>query len=80
MVWLHFDWKHLCRKLCVVPYLGVDSARFLSFSSCHYFGGPKRTWKRHVVEESVKVGLRREDALCRSRWSVGVDKVAAGLG
>ena len=25
-------------------------------------GKPKRTWKKHVEEESVKVGLRREDA------------------
>ena len=32
---------------------------------------PKRKWKREVEEESVKVGLRREDALCRSKWSVG---------
>ena len=36
---------------------------------------PKRTWKRHVREESVKVGLRREDALCRSKWSVGVNQI-----
>ena len=27
-------------------------------------GRPKRTWKRQVEEESVKVGMRREDALC----------------
>ena len=27
-------------------------------------GRPKRTWKRQLEEESVKVGLRREDALC----------------
>ena len=24
----------------------------------------KRTWKRQVVEEQVKVGLRRKDAVC----------------
>ena len=36
-------------------------------------------WKKQVEEESVKVGLRREDALCRSKWSVGVDRIAAGL-
>ena len=29
-------------------------------------GRPKTTWKGQVEEESVKVGLRREDALCRS--------------
>ena len=27
----------------------------------------------------MKVGLRREDALCRSKWSVGVNKIAAEL-
>ena len=36
-------------------------------------GRPKRTWKKQAVEESVKVGLRMEDALCRSKWSVGVN-------
>ena len=35
--------------------------------------------KKQVEEESMKVGLRREDALCRSKWSVGVNKIAAGL-
>ena len=39
----------------------------------------KKTWKKQVVEESVKVALRREDALCRSKWSVGINKIAAGL-
>ena len=42
-------------------------------------GRSKRTWKMQVDEESVKVGLRREDSLCRSKWSVGVDEIAAGL-
>ena len=41
-------------------------------------GRPERTWKRQVGEESEKVGLRREDALCRSKWSVGINKIAAG--
>ena len=40
---------------------------------------PKRTLKRQVEEESVKVGLRKEDAICRSNWSVGVGIIAAGL-
>ena len=40
---------------------------------------PKRTWKKQVEEESVKVCLRMEDALCRSRWSVGVNQIATGL-
>ena len=37
----------------------------------------KRTWK--VEEESVKVGLRREDALFKSKWCVGLNHIAAGL-
>ena len=32
-----------------------------------------------VEEESMKVGLRRKGALCRSKWSVGVDMIAVGL-
>ena len=42
-------------------------------------GRLKRTWKKQVEEESVKVALRRQDALCRSMWCVGVDQIAAGL-
>ena len=39
----------------------------------------KRTWKKQVEEESVMAGLRREDALCRSKRTVGVNQIAAGL-
>ena len=42
-------------------------------------GRPKRTWKKQAEEESVMVGLRREDVLCRSMWSVGINQIAAGL-
>ena len=35
-------------------------------------GRPMRIWKKQVEEESVKADLRREDALCRSKWSVDV--------
>ena len=42
-------------------------------------GRPKRTWKKQVEEESMKISLRRKDALCRSKWSVGVNNIAAGL-
>ena len=42
-------------------------------------GRPKRAWKRQVEEESMKVGLGREDACCRSKRSVSVYKIAAGL-
>ena len=40
---------------------------------------PKRTWKKQADEESMKVGMRKKDALCRSKWSVSVNKIAAGL-
>ena len=39
----------------------------------------ERTWKRQVDEEGVRVGLRSEDGLCRSTYSVGVNQIAAGL-
>ena len=38
-----------------------------------------KTWKKQVQEESVKVGLIREDILCQSKWNVGVIQIAAGL-
>ena len=41
---------------------------------------PKRTWKKQVEEESVNFGLRRKDALCRSKWNVDVNLIVAGLG
>ena len=41
--------------------------------------GGRRGHGRKVEEESVKVGLRREDALCCSKWSVGAKQIAAGL-
>ena len=42
-------------------------------------GRLNRTWKRQVEEESVKVSLLRDDALCRSKWSVSANQIAAGL-
>ena len=39
----------------------------------------RRRWKKQVEEEAVTVGLRREDALCWSMWSVGVNHIAGGL-
>ena len=35
--------------------------------------------KKLVEEESVKAGMKRGNALCRSKWSVDVNKIAAGL-
>ena len=40
-------------------------------------GRLKRTWKKQVEEECVRVGLRKEDALCRSKWKSGVHQIAA---
>ena len=42
-------------------------------------GRPKWTWKTQVVEESAKIGLRNEDALCQSKWSAGISQIAVGL-
>ena len=42
-------------------------------------GRPKRMCKKQVEEESMKVGLRRKGALCRSKLSFGVNKIVAGL-
>ena len=36
-------------------------------------------WKKQVEEESMKVGMRRKDVHCRSKWSVGINMIAAGL-
>ena len=39
----------------------------------------KKTWKKQVEEESVMVGLRREDELCRLMWIDGFNQIAIGL-
>ena len=68
-------------KQCMLVWYDVQVlGRALEFEveSQRKKGRLKRTWKKQVEEESVKVGLRREDALCRSKWSVGVNQIAAG--
>ena len=42
-------------------------------------GRQKTTLKKQVGQESMKIGLRREDALCRSKWSACVNQIADGL-
>ena len=42
-------------------------------------GRQKMTWKKRDEEESVKAGLRRKNALCRSMWCVSANQIAAGL-
>lgn len=39
-------------------------------------GRPKRTWRKHVEEESRRVGLKKDDALDRDRWRKGVRDIA----
>ena len=39
----------------------------------------KKTWKKQIEGESIKVGLCMEDALCRSKWSAGVNPIATKL-
>ena len=34
---------------------------------------------KQVEEGSMMAGLRKEDVLCRSKWSVCVNWIAAGL-
>ena len=40
-------------------------------------GGQKGTWKKQVEEESMTVGLSREDVHGRSKWIVGVNQIYA---
>ena len=42
-------------------------------------GKLKSALKKQVEDESVKVGLRRDDALCRSKFSVGVNPITGRL-
>ena len=42
-------------------------------------GRPKRIWKKQVQEQSMKVGLGREDSLCCSKWIVGINQIATML-
>ena len=39
--------------------------------------GLNRIWKKHVEQESMKVGLSHEDVLWPPLWFVGVNQIAA---
>ena len=41
-------------------------------------GRLEKMWRKQVEDESVRIGLRRGDALSQSKWSVGVNQIAAG--
>ena len=43
-------------------------------------GGPRRTWRKQVVERSMMVGVSREDALCLLRHIVGIALIISSLG
>ena len=43
------------------------------------FRRPKRTCLKHVAEISMKVSLCRGDAVCKSKWIVGVSLIAIGV-
>ena len=43
-------------------------------------GQPGKTWKMQVEKESRSIGLKKEDALNRERWRVGVGEIAARVG
>ena len=34
---------------------------------------------KQIEDENVKTGLRMKDALCQSKWGVGVNQIAARL-
>ena len=42
-------------------------------------GMPKKTWKKQVENKNMKIGLNKEDAVCRSKWIVGVNLIATRL-
>ena len=53
--------------------------RVLEFDNLGKKWRPKRTCKNQVEEESIEVDLSREDTLCLSKWSVGINKIATEL-
>mgnify|MGYP001794872951 CR=1 FL=1 len=40
----------------------------------------RKIWKMQVEKESRSVGLKKEDALNRATWRVGVGEIAARVG
>ena len=43
-------------------------------------GQPRKTWKNQVEDDIRKIGLKKEDALNRSKWLKGVKMVISGMG
>ena len=42
--------------------------------------GRPKAWKKHVEEETEKIGLKKEDALRRDKWRDGMRAIAEGTG
>ena len=38
-------------------------------------GRPKMTWRRQVVEQFEEIGLKKEDAINKAKWSKAVNKL-----
>ena len=43
-------------------------------------GRPKKTWKKEMVGEAEKIGLKKEDVLNRAKRNNGVRADAEGMG
>ena len=43
-------------------------------------GRLRKTWKNQVEDDIRKIGLKKEDALNRSKWRKGVKMVMLGMG
>ena len=39
----------------------------------------KKTWKKQVEEERIKVVLSVENVLCQSKWIFGINQIATWL-
>ena len=64
MDWLAMAISVHCCVLRRVDGHFLRRALAFGFEGQRKIGRPKRIWKKQVEEESVKVGLGREDALC----------------
>ena len=42
-------------------------------------GWPTTTCEKQVEEEIIKVGMSREDALCRSKWIADINQITTRL-
>ena len=43
-------------------------------------GWLRKNWKNEVEDNIMKIGLKKEDALNRSKWQKGVKMVMPGMG